>query len=125
MKLDGEKVLKSAVKGLVTAGIGVAFTLLFHNFLVASGDIEWALFAVGFASFFAGFFGDITDEICIGGGEESFEDYIALGGVYTVLGFSFMDGWSPDLSSIGFIVAGVIFFLAAYRKSERGIEDIY
>lgn len=50
---------RSIVSGLISVVVGVAVTALVAQF-IATSDLEWALIAVGFASFFSGLGGYIA-----------------------------------------------------------------
>ncbi|GEM_PF-2542901 len=52
--------IMSVVSGLMSLAIAVVLTYLVHSVLIQSGDISWALIAVGIASFFSGLFGYIS-----------------------------------------------------------------
>ncbi|WGI18036.1 hypothetical protein [Methanonatronarchaeum sp. AMET-Sl] len=49
--------LMSVLAGAISLAIAVLITYLVHALLIQSGDITWALIAVGVAAFFSGMFG--------------------------------------------------------------------
>lgn len=54
--MDLQSYKGEAISGLVSLVIGLVATYAV-SFAVPTSDLQWALYAVGFASFFSGFFG--------------------------------------------------------------------
>jgi hypothetical protein len=60
---NGEVWIRSIIGGIIALIIGLAATYFVDMVLVTSDDLQWALIAVGFASFFAGFAGFMSGVI--------------------------------------------------------------
>ncbi|MFB6209820.1 MAG: hypothetical protein ABEJ56_06835 [Candidatus Nanohaloarchaea archaeon] len=122
--MENEDWLNAVSKGFIGAAAAVLFTLVFHELIIPTSELAWALIAVSFGAFFSGFFAEITDEVicCDWSGEHDevgAAGYLALGSPFLVLSTTADD----TLAGAGYLMASLLFYLAAYRESEYQISD--
>lgn len=117
------KIASSVIKGLIGAGIAVTLTLLFHGLVMPTSDLPYVLLAVVIGSFISAFFADYTGEIvCEDEEEDTRDQYIALGSVFFTLGITnVMDN---KITSAGWIIASILFAVAAYKESDKSIRKL-
>lgn len=54
--MELEELKEPVISGLISVIAGLLITYAYHSLVTASGDIQWAMIAVGIASFFSAFF---------------------------------------------------------------------
>ena len=54
--MELEQLKEPVISGFISVIAGLLITYAYHTLVKASGDIQWAMIAVGISSFFSAFF---------------------------------------------------------------------